>query len=324
VTKVMNDLNILNPSTNAPYTGVEVFRDWTDANILQDPTVEGGRYDYKSYNPPSFTSQNAIDACPQQFNASVSQFGTQYIDLGCANIQSLSFTGPSLVKLLPLPEIPSGEYFLWSNAADESNSRLTRTFDLSQASGKISMDFKVWYELEKDYDFAFVSASTDGKTWKILNTRTCTTDNISGNSYGCGWNGNSNTWIDESVDLSEFAGKQVTVRFDYVTDAAVNLNGLAIDDLRLPAIGYSTDFEANEGGWQAEGFARVTNYLPQEFILSVIYVGANAQVEQFSINPDDKLSIPLNTGTGSDKIIIAVSGTTPVTREKAEFSIGFK
>jgi immune inhibitor A len=324
VTKVMNDLNILNPSTNAPYTGVEVFRDWTDANILQDPTVEGGRYDYKSYNPPSFTSQNAIDACPQQFNASVSQFGTQYIDLGCANIQSLSFTGPSLVKLLPLPEIPSGEYFLWSNAADESNSRLTRTFDLSQASGKISMDFKVWYELEKDYDFAFVSASTDGKTWKILNTRTCTTDNISGNSYGCGWNGNSNTWIDESVDLSEFAGKQVTVRFDYVTDAAVNLNGLAIDDLRLAAIGYSTDFETNEGGWQAEGFARVTNYLPQEFILSVIYEGANAQVEQFSINPDDKLSIPLNTGTGSDKIIIAVSGTTPVTREKAEFSIGFK
>ena len=324
VTKVMQDLKLLNPSTDKPYTGVEVFRDWTVANILQNPNVERGRFDYTSYNPPSFTSQNDIATCPQQFNASVSQFGTQYIDLTCNNVQSLSFAGPSLVKLLPMPEIPSGEYFLWSNAADESNSRLTQTFDLRQASGNISLDFKVWYELEKDYDFAFVSASTDGKTWEILNSRTCTTDNVSGNSYGCGWNGNSDVWISESVDLSKFAGEQVTVRFDYVTDAAVNLNGLAIDDIRLDAIDYSTDFESNEGGWQAEGFARVTNYLPQEFVLSVIYEGTRARVEQFSISPEDKLTVPLNFGAQTEKIIISISGTTPVTREKAEFSIGIK
>ncbi len=324
VTKVMQDLNILNPSTDQPYTGVDLFRDWTVANILQNPNVERGRFDYTSYNPPAFTSQNEIATCPQQFNASVSQFGTQYIDLECSNVQSLSFAGPSLVKLLPLPEIPSGEYFLWSNAADESNSRLTQTFDLSRASGNISLDFKVWYELEKDYDFAFISASLDGKTWEILNSRTCTTENVSGNSYGCGWNGNSDAWINESVDLSKFAGKQVTLRFDYVTDAAVNLNGLAIDDVRLDAIGYSSDFESDERGWQAEGFVRVTNYLPQEFVLSVIYDGNRASVEQFSISPEDNLTVPLNFGAQTEKIIISISGTTPVTRERAEFSIGFK
>lgn len=324
VTKVMKDLNLINPSTNAPYTGVEVFRDWTAANILQDPNIEGGRYDYTSYNPPSFTSQNDVFTCPQELNASVSQFGTQYFDLTCTNIQTLSFDGPNLVKLLPLDKVPSGDYFLWSNAADESNSRLTKTFDLSKASGKISLDFKVWYELEEDYDFAFVSASTDGKSWKILNTHTCTTDNVSGNSYGCGWNGNSESWIDESVDLSSYAGKQVTLRFDYVTDAAVNLNGLAIDDMRLTAIDYSTNFESDEGGWQAEGFARVTNYLPQEYVLSVIYQGSRSKVEQFSINPEDNFSLPLTFGTRTEKIIIAISGTTPVTREKAEFTIGFK
>jgi len=324
VTKVMSDLNLLNPSTGKPYTGIEVFRDWTAANILQNPNIERGRFDYHSYNPPAFTSQNDIATCPQQFNASVSQFGTQYIDLECTNLKSLSFAGPSLVKLLPLPEVPSGEYFFWSNAADESNPRLTQTFDLSQASGKISLDFKAWYELEEDYDFAFVSASTDGKTWKILNTRTCTTDNVSGNSYGCGWNGNSEVWIDESVDLSAYAGKKVTVRFDYVTDAAVNLNGLAIDDMRVDAIGYNNDFETDEGNWQAEGFARVTNYLPQEFILSVIYEGTRGKVEQFSISPEDRFEIPLSYGIGIEKMIIAISGTTPVTREKAEFSIEFK
>ena len=324
VTKVMKDLNLINPSTNAPYTGTEVFMDWTVANILQDPNIEGGRFDYASYNPPSFNIQNDVETCPQQINNSVSQFGTEYLDLKCTDVQSITFAGPNLVKLLPISDVPSGDYFFWSNAADESNSRLTQTFDLSQASGTISLDFKIWYELEKDYDFAFVSASTDGKTWQILNSRTCTTDNISGNSYGCGWNGNSNTWIDESVDLSEFAGKQVTLRFDYVTDAAVNLNGLALDDVRLAAIGYSSDFETDSSGWQAEGFARVTNYLPQEYILSVIYEGSRGKVEQFTVSPEDKFTLPVSFGSRTERIIISISGTTPVTREKADFSIRFE
>ncbi len=324
VSKVMKDLKILNPDTSEPYTGIEVFRDWTAANILQNPNIERGRFDYHSYNPPSFTSQNDVATCPQQFNGSVYQFGTQYIDLECAEVQSLTFAGPSLVKLLPLPEVASGEYFFWSNAADESNSRLTQTFDLRQANGQISLNFKAWYELEEDYDFAYVSVSVDGKTWQILDTRTCTTENVSGNSYGCGWNGNSEVWIDESVDLSAYAGEQVTIRFDYVTDAAVNLNGLAIDDIHLEAIGYSTDFEVDEGNWQAEGFARVTNHLPQEFVLSVIHEGTRGKVEQFSISPEDRFSIPIIMSNGTEKIIIAISGVTPVTREKAEFSIGFK
>ena len=128
---------------------------------------------------------------------------------------------------------------------------LERTFDLSQVSGSARLEFRAWYDLEEDYDYVFISASTDGENWQILNSRTCTTNNPSGNSYGCGWNGSSQGWIPESVDLSQFAGSVVKVRFDYVTDAAVNGNGMALDDFRMDAVGYTSDLETDKGGGRA-------------------------------------------------------------------------
>lgn len=40
----------------------------------------------------------------------------------------------------------------------------------------------------------------------------------------------------------------------YVTDAAVNGEGFMLDDVTLEAAGYTSDFEADDGGWVAEGF----------------------------------------------------------------------
>jgi hypothetical protein len=43
----------------------------------------------------------------------------------------------------------------------------------------------------------------------------------------------------------------VQLRFEYITDAAVNGEGLLLDDIRMPEIGYQTDFEA--GRWRLGG-----------------------------------------------------------------------
>ena len=42
------------------------------------------------------------------------------------------------------------------------------------------------------------------------------------------------------------------LRFEYVTDTAVNTEGFLLDDLRIDAIGYEEDFEDGDGGWSAE------------------------------------------------------------------------
>ena len=188
--------------------------------MLQDTGIENPRYDYISYSPYSIDNAKTYYECPRSITGDVYQYGADYITLACPGTYSLEFTGSEVVSLLPFAEPSSGEYFFWSNLGDESNMRLTRDFDLSQVNGPAELRFNTWYDLEEDYDYAYISASVNGTDWEILDSQNCTSLNPSGNSFGCGGMVNPMAGL-RIVDLSEFADK-VTVRIDYVTDAAVN------------------------------------------------------------------------------------------------------
>jgi immune inhibitor A len=41
-------------------------------------------------------------------------------------------------------------------------------------------------------------------------------------------------WINEMVDLSQYAGQNLTLRFEYVTDSNVTGEGFLLDDLSIP------------------------------------------------------------------------------------------
>ena len=318
---VFTELNIHNPTTGKLYTGNEFFADWVVANMLQDTGIENQRYDYISYSPYSIDNTKTYYECPTTITGDVFQYGADYLSLACPGSYTVEFAGSEVVSLLPFNHPSSGEFFFWSNLGDESNMRLTREFDLSQVSGLVELRFNTWYDLEEDYDYAYISASVDGTNWDILDSQNCTSLNPSGNSYGCGWNGQSDGWIDEAVDLSQYAGEKVTVRIDYVTDAAVNGKGMAIDDLRLDAVGYTSDLESDEGGWLAEGFVRVQNTLPQSFSVSVIHAGNQPKVDQYQLEAGEKLTLDVEIGNSFDEVILVISGTTPVTREKATYQV---
>ena len=317
---VMRELNIVNPSTGAPYTAEEVFMDWAVANYLLDTKVDNGRYDYKSYSPSRARASRSFSTCPGSTLTDVNQYGVDYIEISCPGTYTLSFQGTTSVKVLPLEENNNNTFF-WSNLGDESNMSLEHTFDLTAVNGSAALTFRTWYDLEEDYDYAFISASTDGKNWQILNSRTCTTNNPSGNSYGCGWNGSSEGWIEESVDLSRFVGAVVTVRFDYVTDAAVNGKGMALDDFRLDAIDYSSDLEKDGGGWQNAGFVRLGNTLPQTYALRLIKTGSSPSVQTIPLDENNRAQLSLTIGGDVKSVVLVISGTTPVTREKAVYEL---
>lgn len=322
IEKVMNELSLVNATTSTPYTGEEFLADWAVANLLQDTGIEGGRYDYQTYNPTSVDMEKSVLDCPVRIDGSVYQFGVDYIEIECDNLDSIHIAASEAVNLLPFTTPSSGDYFVWSNVGDESNASLSQTFDLGSVAGAAELTFKTWYDLEEDYDYIYISASTDGTNWEILNSENCTTANPSGNSYGCGWNGQTSGWIDEKVDLSKFVGGQVTLRFDYVTDAAVNGKGMAIDDFEIAAIGYATDLEHDLGGWLAEGFVRVQNKLPQTMNISIVtYTSDGINVDHRSFQGD--LYIPSSElpEANIEKIVLVISGTTPFTREKASYTI---
>jgi bacillopeptidase F (M6 metalloprotease family) len=205
---------------------------------------------------------------------------------------------------------------------------LTREFDLSGVGGPVEFSYWTWYDLEKDYDYLYLEASTDGQHWDLLHTPSCTDKDPSGNSFGCGYNaksggGDEAKWINEKADLSQYAGKKIQLRFEYVTDEAVNGEGLLLDDVSLAAANYSSNFEADDGGWIANGFARVQNALLQTFRLKLIVKGATTAVQDIPVNNDQTAEIPLSLKPGQTAVLI-VTGTQRFTRLPAAYTIEIK
>jgi hypothetical protein len=165
-----------------------------------------------------------------------------------------------------------------------------------------------------------VEASADGETWEILTTPSGTADNPSGNSYGWGYTGSTGDWIQERIDLSQFAGQAIQIRFEYVTDAAVHEEGFLLDDVQIDAIDYQEDFESGNGGWEAAGFVRIENILPQTYGLSLITRGDTVTVTPIELSPDQTAAVPLSLSAGEDAVLI-VTGTTRFTRIPAQYQI---
>lgn len=326
VDDVLKQLNITDPITHMPVTADDFFLDWTLANYIHDPTVADGRYYYHNYpDSPTTTNTETVSSCPQSGSTrTVNQYGVDYIDFTCAGNYTIDFSGSTLTPLMPA-DPHSGSYAFWSNKSDESDMTLTRQFDLSGVNGPVTLSYWTWYDLEKDYDYVYLDTSTDGQQWKILTTPYGTDSNPAGNSYGWGYNGQSNGWIQETVDLSQYAGQTLYLRFEYVTDAAVTYHGFMVDDISIPEIGYHEDFESGDGGWQGSGFVRIQNLLPQKFRLALItHASSGTSVEILPVTSDETTQIPVEIGSnGVEDIVLVVTATTRITLEEApyQFSI---
>lgn len=325
VDSTLRQLNITDSLTGEPVTADDLFLDWAITNYLMDGRVGDGRYAYSRYrSTPRAEANQTITRCPASINTnSVHQYGVDYIRFTCPGSYTLHFEGSIQTPLLP-QDPHSGRYAYWSNKSDESDTTLTRTFDLTGYEGRLSLDYWTWYDVETAFDYVYLEASTDGENWHILNTPSGTSDNPQGNSYGWGYTGASGgksrpAWIHENVDISRFAGKELTLRFEYVTDANVTGEGLMIDDLSIPEIGYTTDFEVDPSGWQADGWVRIENVLPQNYGLALIVQGKSTHVQYITLNPDISADIPFSIGNGVDEVILVVAGTTRFTRQHAPY-----
>jgi hypothetical protein len=197
---------------------------------------------------------------------------------------------------------------------------LTREFDLTQVSEPIQLNFQTWYDLEQDYDYAYMEVSEDGSNWVFINTPSGTDRDVSGNSFGWGYNGSSNGWIEEQIDLSDYAGKKIQIRFEYITDAAVNGEGFMVDDISLPAINYFEDFEGGSGGWDAAGFVRIANLLPQTFKISLIKYGSDVTVMPIELDEYNQAKIQVDFSNGTYQAVLVISGTTEFTRQPADYT----
>lgn len=321
---VLENMNITDPLTGAPIDADDLVLDWALTNYIHDDRVLDGRFVYNNYSyaPQAFETETLRDCSGSVGLRDVEQYGTDYIRITCDGSHNLNFIGSISTEVLP--ENPhSGNYAFWSNKGDESDMTLTKSFDFTGHEGPISFNYWLWYDLEIDYDYIYLLASANGGEWEFLTTPSGSDYDPSGNSYGWGFNGVTDGWIEESIDLSRFAGQEVRLRFEYVTDAAVHGEGLLLDDVSIPEIGYFEGFENDEGGWEAAGFARISNKLPQTYNLALISYGDETTVEYLTLAKDNTSIISFEIGDGVDEVVLVVQGTTRFTRQKAAYKLEF-
>lgn len=150
---------------------------------------------------------------------------------------------PDKATVLNKPASGQSEY--WSRSVSSQETSMTTSLDLTHTTNA-QLTFKTWYEIEQDFDYAYVEVN-DGSGWVKIAGNITSTDNPNDANEGNGITGSSNGWVDASFDLSAYAGKKLQLRFDYVGDPYVALAGFFVDDINVTADGQTILSDGGEG-----------------------------------------------------------------------------
>ncbi len=173
----------------------------------------------------------------------------------------------------------TGEWYVYSQLADQGWKRMTRTVDLTSATSG-ELNFQISHDTEADWDYVIVEAHEVGTdAWTTLPDTNGHTTQETGESCAAGWDdihphvahyqgadcsptgstgswnaatGNSSGWQEWNVDLTAYAGKQVELSISYLTDWGTQGLGVFVDDTSVVLDGVATEetsFEADLGGW---------------------------------------------------------------------------
>jgi hypothetical protein len=298
-------------------TANDVYADWLIANYLSTDT---GPYSYEDHYVPPV--RNIYRRAPDSISGSVKSFGTDYIVTSSGSSRmTIEFTGEAETSLLNAAP-HSGNNCWWSNHGDSIDSTLTRTVDLT-AVDAATLKYWVNYDIEEFWDYAYVMVSTNnGTTWDILDTNRAINYNPNGNAYGAGMTGTSLGWVQDFVDLSEYAGQQVLLRFEYITDDAVFSKGACFDDFEIAEIGWFDD-TSTASDWISEGFARVEETIPTQYLVQVIHekdVG-DPVVYRLPVGADGRGSLTVEGVSGDDLVVAVISAVTRQSTLPTEYTL---
>jgi immune inhibitor A len=180
----------------------------------------------------------------------------------------------------------AGDHFYYSGAGNNLDNLMYKSVNLPAGS---SLAAQVNFDIELDWDYAYVVVSTDGgASWEGVPTNFSTAANPNGQNFGHGITGNSGGWVALTADLSGYAGDML-VGFRYWTDVAVVEPGLMVDEISIS--GSAPDGAESDAGWTFDGF-RVSTGSETSFHFNA-YV---AEFRQYRGYDDSLRSGPYNFG----------------------------
>jgi len=279
-----------------PDLSLEAFTaDWATALFLDGDSADR-RFAIDEYDLPRPFLADRVRRLPYAETAVLDQYAIDYIDLDFRGRATIAFAGDTTTPLTSEP--PNRKAMWFAPPSDSSRSRLMAAVDLP--SQPTDLTFAAWYDLEPNYDFAYLSVSIDGGvTWRILEPI-----NGSMGAYGPGWNGssaeaasNQSGWVNERINLSPFAGKSVLLRFDVVTDFEATGRGFAISGLHITRL-------AEQLSWQPDGFVETGHILPQRWEVRLIREGIAPEVIPLTLDGLNQGRMDVDLGAEGGALVV--------------------
>lgn len=141
-----------------------------------------------------------------------------------------------------MTDSPSGNY---ANNTNKSCTLVT-PIDLSHAATAM-LSFWARWNTEAGYDYVQVKISgNNGVSWTPMAGRYTKTGNASQATGEPLYDGINTTWVKEEIDLRQFAGQHILIRFTLISDGGVVADGFYFDDLTVNVINLSTEIKDTE------------------------------------------------------------------------------
>lgn len=324
------------------FTFDDLFADFAAALLAQDPARRGAaaRLGFSAltthWNGPlqddAFGPHFRL-APAEPVAAELPPYAIHYVELTEGLGQGplrLVFQGVEAVPyVVPDLEAPA----MWSGRRNSGVARLQRELDLSTvASGAdVRLETEMWWSIEENWDFGYVSVSRDGIDWQPLENELTSEEDPHGVALGPGLTGASPVVEGQdglhavAWDLSPYAGGSLHLRFDYVTDGALLEEGWRIGRVAVPAIGFTEDFRDGWEGWQNSGWLRVTEPLPVTWLVQIATLRDGRtgllDLQRHAAAPDGSLEIELQQAGAGERIFVLVSPLAPIVTSRAAYEM---
>ena len=146
----------------------------------------------------------------------------------------------------------------WTSFENFTSATATRDFNLTGKNAPIVFSFDSHWQTEDNRDYGYLQVSTNsGLTWTTLPDMdgVLTDTNPYGLNLGWGLTGSGDGTL--RFDLSGYAGRSITLRFNYQTDLTVVGPGWWVDNLLLTDSNgtlYENDLDSDFSDWTLDGW----------------------------------------------------------------------
>ncbi|CAN5477760.1 hypothetical protein BH11BAC2_BH11BAC2_06090 [soil metagenome] len=223
-------------STGAPknYSGLTALQQLSDSMQLNlSPSIQNGDTVVVliSVNNGLYTESDTVTLTYGNYATIFNDPGTtitNWTAVGGWGISSNYFVSPPS----SITDSPFGNY------PNNSNKIITLTSNLNLTNAlQAQLSFNARWMIEDTYDFCILEISTNnGSTWTSLcgNYTKLTTN---ANAYlQPVYDGFQNSWVFESINLDDYCGQSIKLRFRMFADGFGNFDGFYFDDLNIAVV----------------------------------------------------------------------------------------